>query len=56
MTTASGSRTEMKSLSEQEYLEALVEEDPYGEATEHDWEDFWLTEEYIEDTEIEEED
>lgn len=38
-------------MSEQEYLEALVEEDPYGEVTEHDWEDFWLTEEYIEELE-----
>lgn len=36
-------------MSEQEYLEALVEEDPLGEATEADWEDFWLEDTYYED-------
>ena len=37
-------------MSEQEYLEALIEEDPLGEANESHWEDFWLEDTYYEDT------
>lgn len=40
-------------MSDEEYIELLTEEDPYGEATESDWEDFWLVTEYIEDEEEE---
>lgn len=41
-------------MSEQELLEELIEDDPNGEVTEWDWVDFWATEEYIEDTEEDE--